>query len=92
MAGSWFWIYGKSEGRPFRAGPYPSREKASSEGIRFCGADFEIFELPTRSTAEAGRMIKHQLATRAGSVGAGFQKHDLRDGEDSLQQIQEEGW
>ena len=92
MAGSWFWIYGKSEGRPFRAGPYPSMEKASSEGIRFCGADFEIFELPTRSTAEAGRMIKHQLATRAGSVGAGFQKHDLRDGEDSLQQIQEEGW
>ena len=92
MARNWFWIYGKYEGRPFRAGPYPTREKASSEGIRLCGADFEVFELPTRSTSEAGRMIKHQLATRVANVGAGFQKHDLRDGEDSPQQAQEEGW
>ena len=92
MKGTWFWIFGRYEGRPFRAGPYPAREKASSDGIKWCGADFEVFELPTRSTSEAGRMIKHQLATRAGNIGAGFQKHDLKDGEDTQEQKQEGGW
>ena len=92
MSGTYYWIYGKHEGREFRAGPYYSREKASSEGIRLCGADFEVFELPTKSTAEAGRMIKHILATRAGNASEGFRKHDLKDSEDSQESRGREEW
>lgn len=87
---TYYWIYGTYQGRAFRAGKYNTREQASSEGIRLCGADFEIFELPTKSTTDAGRMIKHILATRASNIGEGFKKHDLRDGNDS--QEKDERW
>ena len=92
----WFWLYGKKDGRAFRAGPYSERERASSDGIKWCGADFEVFELPTHNTAEAGRMLKHKLAQRMG-LGAGMLKHQLGVGDDSQRhdtkaQPQEESW
>ena len=92
----WYWLYGQKEGRAFRSGPYSTREKCASEGIRFCGADFEVMELPTHNTAEAGRMIKHQIAHRLG-IGAGFLKHKLGAGDNGQQQTtgaqpQDEGW
>lgn len=87
----WYWIYGMHDGRRFRAGPYSTREKASSEGIKLCGADFEVFELPTQSTVEAGRMMKHILATRAGNAGEGFIKHNLQEGSEQQKQ-QDERW
>lgn len=93
---TYFWIYGKSEGRPFRSGAYGSREQAASEGIRLCGADFEVFELPTRDKGMAGNMIKGALAKRVGSASMGFIKHRLGSGnigKDARPEIMnDEGW
>lgn len=90
-SGKWFWIYGMHEGRPFRGGRYYTREQASSDGIKLCGANFEIFELNSYTSENAGGEIKRLLALRSGNASEIFSKHRLGDSEEEKTK-QEERW
>jgi hypothetical protein len=86
----YYYLYGLSEGRGFRAGPFNTEAEAYNKGVQFCGSNFEIFPLETKDVAEAGRRIKYLIASRGMPIGNALQKQKVNRPVDEASQAYRE--